>query len=294
MTKIIRKERLSRDVYRMVLDAPAIARARKAGQFVILMPDDEFSERIPLTIADADALGGTVTIIFQAVGATTRRLAEKEEGGAVAHLLGPLGQGTRIERLSGPVVCVGGGIGAAPLYPIVQAMKAAGNRVIVILGARNAELLILEEEMRALADELVVVTDDGSRGRKALVTEPLKEFCGASGAAADKASQVVAIGPPVMMKFCAQATRPYGVPTVVSLNTIMVDGTGMCGGCRVTVGGAVKFVCVDGPEFDGHLVDWDSMLRRLTSYKAEEAHACRLMEAAKGLEAKELESGRAR
>ena len=294
MTKIIRKERLSRDVYRMVLDAPAIARARKAGQFVILMPDDEFSERIPLTIADADALGGTVTIIFQAVGATTRRLAEKEEGGAVAHLLGPLGQGTRIERLSGPVVCVGGGIGAAPLYPIVQAMKAAGNRVIVILGARNAELLILEEEMRALADELVVVTDDGSRGRKALVTEPLKEFCGASGAAAEKASQVVAIGPPVMMKFCAQATRPYGVPTVVSLNTIMVDGTGMCGGCRVTVGGAVKFVCVDGPEFDGHLVDWDSMLRRLTSYKAEEAHACRLMEAAKGLEAKELESGRAR
>jgi ferredoxin/flavodoxin---NADP+ reductase len=281
MTKILRKERLSRDVYRMVLDAPAIARSRKAGQFVILMPDDEFSERIPLTIADADAVAGTLTIIFQAVGATTRTLAAKAEGDALAHLLGPLGKPTDIRKHDGPVVCVCGGIGAAPMYPIVQALKAAGNRVTVILGARNAELVILEDELRAIADELVLVTDDGSRGRKALVTEPLKELC----ESAAKPAWVVAIGPPIMTKFCAAATEPYGVPTVASLNTIMVDGTGMCGGCRVTVGGKVKFVCVDGPEFDAHEVDWDSMLRRLGSYKEEEAHACKL--AAAALEAAE-------
>jgi ferredoxin/flavodoxin---NADP+ reductase len=276
VTKILRKERLSRDVYRMTLDAPAIARSRKAGQFVILMPDDEFSERIPLTIADADEKSGTITIIFQAVGATTRVLAAKEEGQSLAHLLGPLGRPTDIERHGCPVVCVCGGIGAAPMYPIVQAMKAAGNRVTVILGARNSELLILEDEMRALADELIVVTDDGSRGRKALVTEPLKEACESAAVP----SEVVAIGPPIMMKFCAATTKPYGVHTVTSLNTIMVDGTGMCGGCRVTVGGKIRFVCVDGPEFDGHQVDWDSMLRRLGSYKEEEAHKCKLVEAA--------------
>ncbi|HOX33301.1 MAG TPA: sulfide/dihydroorotate dehydrogenase-like FAD/NAD-binding protein [Spirochaetales bacterium] len=283
MTKILRKERLSRDVYRMALEAPDIARARKAGQFVILMPDDGFSERIPLTIADADALAGTITIIFQAVGATTRELAAMPEGGSIAHLLGPLGRPTDIRAHEAPVACVCGGIGAAPMYPIVQALKAAGNRVAVILGARSAELLILEEELRAIADDLVVVTDDGSRGRKALVTEPLKELCAASPAPAE----VFAIGPPAMMKFCAAATLPYGIPTLTSLNTIMVDGTGMCGGCRVTVGGEVKFVCVDGPEFDGHAVDWDSMLRRLGSYKKEEAHQCRLAEAAERLREEE-------
>jgi ferredoxin--NADP+ reductase len=278
MNKILNKERLSKDVYRMVLEAPAIARARKAGQFVILMAD-EISERIPLTIADADAASGTLTIIFQAVGASTRTLAAKEEGQSVAHVLGPLGRPTHIEKRAAPVVCVCGGIGAAPMYPIVQAHKAAGNEVVVILGARNAELLILENEMRALADELVVVTDDGSRGRKALVTEPLEELCGS----ARPPAEAIAIGPPVMMKFCAAATKGFGVPTLASLNTIMVDGTGMCGGCRVTVGGAVKFVCVDGPEFDAHLVDWDSMLRRLGTYKEEEGHECKLAAAAAAL-----------
>ena len=278
MNKILEKERLSKDVYRMVLEEPAIARARRAGQFVIVMAD-EASERIPLTIADADPDAGTLTIIFQAVGASTRVLAAKEQGQPVAHVLGPLGRPTRIEKRPGSVVCVCGGIGAAPMYPIVQAHKAAGNEVVVILGARNAELLILEEELRELADELIVVTDDGSKGRKALVTEPLKELCGS----ATPPSEAIAIGPPIMMKFCAAATKGFGVPTVASLNTIMVDGTGMCGGCRVTVDGRIKFVCVDGPEFDAHLVDWDSMLRRLGTYKEEEAHKCRLVEAAAAL-----------
>jgi len=282
MNKILKKERLSKDVYRMAIEAPAIARARAAGQFVIVMAE-ESSERIPLTIADADPDAGALTIIFQAVGASTRVLAAKEAGQSLAHVLGPLGRPTRIERRPGPVACVCGGIGAAPMYPIVQALKAAGNKVVVILGARNAELLILEDEMRGLADELVVVTDDGSRGRKALVTEPLKELC----ESAAPPSEAIAIGPPIMMKFCAATTKPYGVPTVASLNTIMVDGTGMCGGCRVTVDGKVRFVCVDGPEFDAHLVDWDSMLRRLGTYKEEEGHKCKLADAAAAALAKE-------
>ncbi len=279
MVKILKKEQLSKDVFRMDLDAPFVARSRKAGQFVILMLDDEYSERVPLTIADADAALGTVTIIFQAVGGTTKRLAALNAGDILAHLLGPLGSPTRIEKHDRPVVCVGGGIGVAPLHPIVQAMKRAGNRVYVIMGARTADLLVMEDEMSALADKLIVCTDDGSAGRKALVTEPLKEFC-----ASEAPAEVVAIGPPIMMKFCAAATKPFAVPTVVSLNTIMVDGTGMCGGCRVTVGGKTKFVCVDGPEFDGHLVDFDGMMRRLGSYKAEEAdHACRMTAAAERL-----------
>jgi ferredoxin--NADP+ reductase len=283
MTKILRKERLSDDVWLMSLDAPAIARSRKAGQFVILMPGDDYSERIPLTMADADEGSGTISIVFQAVGATTRALAALEVGEAIPHVLGPLGRPTAIERREGRIVCVGGGIGVAPLHPIVQAHKRAGNRVSVIMGARNAQLLILEREMRSLADELIVCTDDGSAGRKALVTEPLKEMC----AGADRPAEVIAIGPPIMMKFCAATTKPFAVPTTVSLNTIMVDGTGMCGGCRVSVGGQTKFVCVDGPEFDAHLVDFDSMMRRLSSYKAEEAHACRLTE-----KARELAEGR--
>jgi len=275
MTKIIRKERLSRDVFLMVLDAPFIARSRKAGQFVILMLDDEYSERVPLTIADAAAALGTVTIIFQAVGGTTKRLSLLEAGDQLAHLLGPLGSPTHIAKHDRPVVCVGGGIGVAPLHPIVQAMKNAGNRVYVIMGARSAELLVMRKEMEALADKLIVCTDDGSAGRKALVTEPLKEFC----ESAEAPAEVVAIGPPVMMKFCAATTKPFAVPTVVSLNTIMIDGTGMCGGCRVTVGDQTKFVCVDGPEFDGHKVDFDNMMTRLRAYKQredEDHHECHL------------------
>lgn len=256
----------------MRIDAPLIARERRAGQFIILQLCEEFGERIPLTIANADADAGTITIIFQAVGRTTKQLAEKEVGDTIAALVGPLGTPTHIENF-GTVVCVGGGIGVAPLHPIAQALKAAGNKLIIIMGARNKELLILEDEMRALADELIICTDDGSVGQKALVTEPLKACCERD----PKPNLAVAIGPPVMMKFCAETTRPYEVPTQVSLNTIMVDGTGMCGGCRVTVGGETKFVCVDGPEFDGHLVDFDNMMNRLNSYKKQEKqHNCRI------------------
>jgi len=272
MNRIIEKRKLSETVFWMRVDAPLIAQERKAGQFIILQVDDYFGERIPLTIADADSTNGTITLIFQAVGATTIRLSEMDVGEEIAALVGPLGTPTHIEKF-GTVVCVGGGIGVAPLYPIAQALKAAGNKLIVIMGARNAELLILEEEMRAIADELIICTDDGSAGRKGLVTAPLKELCELS----EKPDLAVAIGPPIMMKFCAETTRPYDVHTLVSLNTIMIDGTGMCGGCRVTVGGETKFVCVDGPEFDGHLVDFENMMNRLNSYKKQEQdHVCRL------------------
>ncbi len=273
MSKIVRKEKLSADVFLMELDAPHIAESRKAGQFVILMLDDDYGERIPLTIADGNSDKGTISIIFQAVGGTTQLLSRLDEGEEISHVLGPLGTPTHIKKHDGPIICVGGGIGVAPLHPIVEAHKAIGNKVITIMGARNKDLLILEDKMRALSDELIICTDDGSKGRKALVTEPLKEFCESD----DTPSEAVAIGPPVMMKFCALTTKPYDVHTMVSLNTIMVDGTGMCGGCRVTVGDETKFVCVDGPEFDGHLVDWDSMMSRMNSYKTfEEDHRCNL------------------
>lgn len=274
MNKILFKKQLAADVYQMRIAAPLIARERRAGQFVIIQIESHFGERIPLTIADADADEGSITIIFQAVGRTTHLLADKNVGDSVQHLLGPLGTPTHIEKF-GRVVCVGGGIGVAPMHPIAQAMQAAGNEVIIIMGARNRELLILEDEMRAIADELIICTDDGSYGRKALVTAPLKDLCEAQ----PKPALAVAIGPPIMMKFCAETTRPYGVHTMVSLNTIMVDGTGMCGGCRVTVGGETKFVCVDGPEFDGHLVDFDNMMNRLKAYKPQEDqdhHRCHL------------------
>ncbi len=273
MNKILSKEQLSETVFSMWVEAPLIAKERKAGQFIILQLDEDFGERIPLTIADANPSEGWIRLIFQAVGNTTQELSELNVGDEIAALVGPLGTPTHIENF-GTVVCVGGGIGVAPLHPIAQALKAAGNKVIIIMGARNQELMILEDEMRAIADELIVCTDDGSYGRKCLVTEPLKELCEQE----PKPDMAVAIGPPVMMKFCAETTRPYEVPTQVSLNTIMIDGTGMCGGCRVSVGNETKFVCVDGPEFDGHLVDFDNMINRLGSYKKQEtkAHKCRL------------------
>jgi ferredoxin--NADP+ reductase len=286
VNRIISKTQLSADVFQMQLEAPLIAAERQAGQFIILQLDNSFAERIPLTIADADSRNGTITIIFQAVGATTRKLARLGVGESIANLLGPLGQPTHVAKV-GHVVCVGGGIGVAPMHPIAQAMKAAGNRVTIITGARNKDLLIMQDRMAAIADQLIVVTDDGSAGRKGLVTEPLKELC--SGP--QKPDLAVAIGPPVMMKFCAETTRPFGVHTMVSLNTIMVDGTGMCGGCRVTVGGETKFVCVDGPEFDGHLVDFDNMMLRLKAYRGKEErdhHDC-LAEA----QGEALEAGRA-
>jgi len=274
MNRIILKKQLSDDVFMMKIAAPHIAEERKPGQFVILQLDTDFGERIPLTIADADAEEGSVTIIYQAVGNTTHRLSKLNEGDRIQNLLGPLGQPTHIEKFSS-VVCVGGGIGVAPLHPIAKALKQAGNHVTVIIGARNKDLIILEEEMKAIADELIICTDDGSKGRKDLVTAPLKELCEKN----PKPDLAVAIGPPIMMKFASLTTKPYGVHTVVSLNTIMVDGTGMCGGCRVTVGGQTKFVCVDGPEFDGHLVDFDNMMLRLGSYKVKEEedhHQCHL------------------
>ena len=269
------KIQLSSDVFQLVVDAPLIARERKAGQFIILQLDSTFAERIPLTIADADEAAGTITLIFQAVGGTTRKLALKNVGDTIENLLGPLGQPTHIENF-GRAVCVGGGIGVAPLHPIAQALKKAGNHVTIIMGARNKDLVILEKEMRAIADEFILCTDDGSAGRKALVTVPLKEVC--EGPA--EPNFAVAIGPPIMMKFCAETTRPFAVPTFCSLNTIMVDGTGMCGGCRVTVGGETKFVCVDGPEFNAHLVDFDNMMLRSKAFRAKEQadHDCFIQE----------------
>lgn len=271
----------------MEIVAPHIAEESKAGQFIILQVFEEFGERIPLTIAKADVAAGSITIVFQSVGATTHKLAELQVGERVAGVLGPLGQPSRIEHV-GRVLAVGGGIGVAPLYPIVQAHKAVGNHVTVIMGARKRELVIFEPEMRAVADEVIVCTDDGSYGRQDLVTVPLKEIC----ASALPPNEVVAIGPPIMMKFCAETTRPFGIPTAVSLNTIMVDGTGMCGGCRVTVGGETKFVCVDGPEFDGHKVDFENMMKRMKAYKKSETkahatyheHTCKLEQAEGGLE----------
>jgi len=274
MNKILSKKQLSAEVYEMTVEAPLIARSRKAGQFIIVQIDSDWGERIPLTIADADAGAGTLTMVFQTVGATTHKLALKNEGDYIQSILGPLGNPTHIKQY-GRVICIGGGIGAAPLFPIVQALKTAGNHVSVIIGARTKELVLFEERMKRYADELTIVTDDGSYGRKALVTEPLKEYCAAS----PKPDMSVAIGPPIMMKFCVKAAAEFDVPILVSLNTIMVDGTGMCGGCRVTVGGQIKFVCVDGPEFDGHKVEFDNMMLRMRAFKDKEDadhHKCHL------------------
>ena len=275
MYKILEKKQLSADVFYMRVRAPEIARNRKAGQFILVQVDTEYGERIPLTIADADASAGWLAMVFQTVGATTLKLSLKSVGDSIGAVLGPLGNPSVIEKKDAPVVCVGGGIGVAPLYPIVQAHKAVGNKVIVIMGARNKDLLIFEEEMRKIADEVIIMTDDGSAGTKGLVTVPLQKLCEQNVPPAE----VVAIGPPIMMKFACKTTEPYHVPTVVSLNTIMIDGTGMCGGCRVSIGGETKFVCVDGPEFDGHKVDFDNMMNRMKSYKPQEAeafHKCKL------------------
>lgn len=284
MNEIVARDQLADDVVRLRVGAPEIARQRRAGQFILLQVSEN-GERIPLTIAAANDHEGWIELIFQAVGKTTHLLAELQPGDCLAHLVGPLGRPTKIDRV-GTVACVGGGIGMAPLYPIARALKKAGNRLIVIMGARSADLLILEDEMRTLADELIVCTDDGSRGRGGLVTEPLRELCERT----PPPDEVVAIGPPIMMKFCAKTTRPFAIATTVSLNAIMIDGTGMCGGCRVSVGNETKFVCVDGPEFDGHQVDFDNLMLRLSAYREreEEDHEqCHLQLAARAAEAKE-------
>jgi ferredoxin--NADP+ reductase len=277
--KIVSKKQLGPDVYWARVEAPLIARARKPGQFIILSIDNDYSERIPLTIAGADPTQGTIELIWQRVGKTTTELADLKEGGQIANVSGPLGTPTHIDNF-GTVVCVGGGIGAAPLLPIATALKHAGNTVITILGFRSHDRLILETEFAAISDQLIVTTDDGSYGRKALVTEPLHEICDRD----PKPNQAFVIGPTIMMRFCCDVTRQYDVPTQVSLNTIMVDGTGMCGGCRVEIDGKPKFVCVDGPEFDGHRVNFDLMMKRMNAYReqeqtareAYEQHRCRI------------------
>ena len=266
--RITGKRQIGEDVFWAEVEAPLIAAARKPGQFVILSVDSSYSERIPLTIAEANREKGTIELIWQRVGKTTAEMADLKEGDVIANIAGPLGTPTHIVRY-GTVVCVGGGIGSAPLLPIATAMKHAGNRVVSILGARDKTRLILEDRFARVSDELIVCTDDGSYARKALVTEPLKEVCGRN----PKPDHAFVIGPTLMMKFCCEVTRQFGVPTEVSLNTIMVDGTGMCGGCRVEVDGKAKFVCVDGPEFDGHKVNFDLMIKRLNAYKAQERQA---------------------
>jgi ferredoxin--NADP+ reductase len=276
--RILHKETLSDVNKLMVIAAPEVARKARAGQFVIVRID-ECGERIPLTVADYDSEAGTVTIIFQEVGKTTMHLGALEPGDEVATFVGPLGHPTEIENY-GTVVCVAGGVGIAPMYPIARALKEAGNTVLSIIGARNEELLFWEDKMRAESDQLIVCTDDGSYGRKALVTQPLKELLEQRDGGI---ARVWAIGPAIMMKFCATTTEPFNVPTIVSLNTIMVDGTGMCGGCRVQLSEGEKFVCVDGPEFDAHQVDWNLLLARQQFYREEEhvaverwEHECRL------------------
>ena len=266
--KIIHKEQLSENVFAIDVSAELIASAAKPGQFIILAINSEYSERIPLTIAASNAEKGTIRLIWQRLGKTTTELADLKVGETIENIAGPLGKPTHLENF-GLVVCVGGGIGCAPLLPIATALKKQGNKIISILGARNKELLSLESEFAAISDELIVTTDDGSLGRKALVTEPLKEICQRK----QKPDKVFVIGPAVMMKFCCEVTKQFDVPTDVSLNTIMIDGTGMCGGCRVEIGGETKFVCVDGPEFDGHKVNFDLMLKRLNAYKNHEQKA---------------------
>lgn len=269
MFKILEKKQLSASVFYMRVSAPEIARNRKAGQFVIIQVDAEFGERIPLTIADGNAEEGWIALAFQPVGATTYKLSLMKEGDSLPALLGPLGNPSKIEKYDRPVLIVGGGFGVAPCYPIVQAHKAIGNKVIMVIAARNKDLIIYEEQMRKIADEVIIMTDDGSAGRKGVSTIPVKEICESQCPPAE----VIAIGPPIMMKFVALTTKEYGVKTTVSLNTIMIDGTGMCGGCRLTVGGKTKFACVDGPDFDGFEVDFDEAISRSRSYLDFEAHA---------------------
>ena len=264
MNKIISKEKFSERVYRIEVEAPLIAKSRKPGHFVIIRVGEK-GERMPLTIAGADLKKGTITLVVQRVGLSSARLCDLNVGDYVTDVVGPLGQATEIENF-GTVVCAGGGVGMAPMLPIVTALKAAGNRVISVIAGRSKDLIILEDDIRANSDEVIIMTDDGSYGRKGLVTVGVEEVL-----KREKVDKCFAIGPAIMMKFVCKLTKEYNIPTIVSLNTIMVDGTGMCGACRITVGGKTKFVCVDGPEFDGHQVNFDEMLKRMGAFKAIEA-----------------------
>lgn len=259
MNKIIDKKHFSENVVQLVVEAPLIARSRRPGHFVIVRCGED-GERIPLTIADADPAAGTINLVIQAVGESTRKICALEPGEYLTDVVGPLGKATHIENY-GTVVCCGGGVGVAPLLPIIKAMKEAGNRVVSVLAARTKDLIILEEQVRAHSDEVIIMTDDGSYGTKGLVTNGVESVI-----QREEVNHVVTIGPAIMMKFVALLTQKYNVPTICSLNTIMVDGTGMCGACRVTVDGKTRFVCVDGPEFDAHKVDFNEMMMRLKSY----------------------------
>ena len=275
MYRIVRTDVLAPTVTRFEIEAPFIARKRKAGNFVMVRLDNQ-GERIPLTLADSNPASGTITLIVQAVGKTTKQLCAMKAGDSILDVVGPLGTPTPI-AMHGTVVCVGGGVGTAELYPIARALKEAGNTVLSIVGARSHDLVILEPEMKAISDALYVTTDDGSYGKKGFVTDQLKDLLDT----VPGIGAVFAIGPLPMMKAVSTLTRPYNVHTLVSLNTIMVDGTGMCGGCRVTINGAMKFACVDGPEFDGHSVDFDELMMRNRTYAdlervSDQKHACRL------------------
>lgn len=264
MYQIMLIEDLVPSIHLFKVEAPAVARKAQAGQFVVVRVDEK-GERIPLTVADWDREEGSITIVFMEVGTTTRKLAQLKAGDYIANFVGPLGLPTHIDNF-GTVVCVGGGFAVAPIFAIARSMKEAGNRVLSIMGARTKDLLFWEDRLRDVSDELIVTTDDGSYARKGLVTEPLKEILERG----ERVDRVIAVGPTVMMKFCAKTTEPFGVKTIVSLNPIMVDGTGMCGCCRVEVGGQTKFTCVEGPDFDGHQVDWDLLFNRQRIYLEEE------------------------
>lgn len=268
--KILEREQWSEKVFMMKVVAPDIAKHRKAGNFIIFRLN-EIGERIPLTIADADIEAGTITIVTQNIGYSTAKLMELQVGDEIMDVIGPLGQPTHIEKHDGIVLCVGGGVGIAPLHPIAQAHHNNGNRVISILGARDKSLIIMEDMMKKISEETLICTDNGSYGEKGLVTDMIKRVYDKG----EKISEVIAIGPAIMMKFVAKLTKEYNLPTTVSLNPIMIDGTGMCGCCRVLVGTETKFACVEGPEFDGHLVDFDLLMKRQAMYKREE-HECNL------------------
>ena len=271
MNKIISKTQFSEKVFKFEVEAPLIARARRAGHFVIVRTGEQ-GERIPLTIADSNIEKGTITLVVQTVGYSTTKLCQLNPGDYITDVVGPLGQATHIERF-GTVVCAGGGVGVAPMLPIIKALKEAGNRVISVLAGRTKELIILEEEVRRHSDEVIIMTDDGSYGHKGVVTVGIEQVI-----QREKVDKCFAIGPAIMMKFCCLLTKKYNVPTDVSLNTIMVDGTGMCGACRISVGGKTRFVCVDGPEFDGHEVDFDEMFKRMGAFKAEELEEMKKLE----------------
>lgn len=266
MNKIVSKEHFSENVVKLEIEAPLIAKSRRAGHFVIVRVGEK-GERIPLTIAGSDLEKGTITLVVQKIGVSSTKLCALNVGDEVTDVVGPLGKATHIENF-GTVVCACGGVGTAPMLPIVEALKKAGNKVVTVLAARTKELIILEEEMRKFSDEVIIMTDDGSYGTKGLVTNGVEGVINR-----EKVDMCVTIGPAIMMKFVSLLTKKYEVPTVASLNTIMVDGTGMCGACRVSVGGETKFVCVDGPEFDAHQVDFDEMMMRMGAYRAEEQEA---------------------